>query len=585
MSIKPGKQSIPWSLGALVAVAGIVLLRLVIWKFFRDAGTMVKEDLSNLIVAVCQLALGAAFAALAMLKRVKLSATGFEWPLGILVVVSMVSLFYTLDFSVSIRVWLPLIGSMGMFYVLANTLTDIRRIKWFLYFILACALVTSVFGIQEFFYLCSRHPQAGDANIAEYNNSLYYILVNRRVTSFLGWPNSLAGYLLLILPFAGLSIMASGRIWLRCLLGVVFAVLVGCLLVTFSFLGWLNFLVAAVILSPLIIRRFVPRMDVRLKAALVVLCAVFIGLFIVVILRKNFSGSIVPRLEYYSQAWHLILERPFQGYGYGTFGFAARPMVESINAFTNYAHNVYLQWWVECGVLGLAGILGLIGVFIVAARRVLEHFREGAESVVALAVIWGLTAFFIDNFFSFTFTKPNIAVHGWAMLGVFAALYQQAQGGGKELPGGRFVPAFGFLICAGTFILSFVLCTGIFFFHFGVLALNRGNVDAAGQSFVTGSLIDRWSASYPLAAGDAAAGVFASSRKEAHLRLVEANYLEAARREPVLYNAQLMLSRVYLLRGDREKALSYAREARRLSPFEYDRDMARISRVSAPSAK
>lgn len=585
MSMKPKQQNIPWGLVLLIVTAGVVLLRLLVWKFFIGAGTMIKEDLSNLIVASCQLALGAGYGVLALRRRVSLAATGFEWPLGILLAVSAVSLCYTVDFSVSIRVWLALAGSIAMFYVLANTLTDIGRIRWFLLFILGCALVTSVYGIQEFFILSARPPQPGDAEIAESNNSLYYILVNRRVTSFLGWPNSLAGYLMLILPFAGLLIAALKSTWQRCVLGLVFATLVGCLLVTFSFLGWLGFLAAAALWLPLMVRRFMPRMDVRTRIFLAVLAAGFVGLFIVVILRKNFASSISPRLEYYRQAWQLIQARPWEGYGYGGFGFAARPMVVSMGAFTNYVHNVYLQWWVECGVLGLAGIAGLVGVFAVAARRVLEFFKEGESGFISLAVVWGLTAFFIDNISSFTFTKPNIAVHGWAMLGVFAALYRQSRRGAVVNHQGWRLPAAVTLVCTGALVLSLALCLGISCLQAGVQAINAGKVDEAGRLFVRGSLIDPWSASYPLAAGDAAAGLFSASHLESHLRLAETNYLEAVRREPVIYNGHLMLSRVYTVFGERDKVLSYAREARRLSPYEYDRDMERMTRYQNSAQK
>ncbi|MBF0386736.1 MAG: O-antigen ligase family protein [Candidatus Omnitrophica bacterium] len=577
--------SINWNLVFLVSVAVVVLFRLVVWKFFLGAGTMVKEDLSNLLVASVQLALGAAFAALAVDKRIKLLATGFEWPLGVLLVISLVSLCYTLDLSVSIRVWLPLAGSMAMFYILANTLDDIPRIKLFLYFILACAFVSSFYGIQEFFLLSARQPQAADLVTAEYNHSLYYILQNRRATSFLGWPNSLAGYLLLILPFAGLSIVTARSLWRRLTLGVVFAVLVGCLLVTFSFLGWFNFLLATAILLPFMIRRYVPRMNVWLKCSLIVLGAVFIGLFIIVIMRKNFAGSILPRLEYYSQAWRLIQERPWEGFGFGSFGLASRFMVDSVNSFTNYVHNVYLQWWVECGVLGLAGILALVGVFIKCARRVLWYFNDGEAGFIALAVVWGLTAFFIDNCCSFTFTKPNIAVHGWAILGVFAALYRQTFAGARQAPESRLVPVLGLLACAGAGIVAALICVGLFFFQAGSSAMDAGKSDEAGKAFVTGSLFDRWSACYPLAAGDVAAGVFSTTRKEYFLRLAETNYLEAVRREPSLYNGHLMLSRVYLVTGESEKALSYAREAIRLSPFEYNRDVARMTRAAQTPAK
>jgi len=359
------------------------------------------------------------------------------------------------------------------------------------------------------------------------------------------------------------------------LLGVIFAVLAGGLLVTFSFLGWLSLLCSTVIILPLVFKRLLPQMNTHLKAVAVVFVGILAISFLLVILRKDFAGSMQPRIEYYIQAWELLKAQPWVGYGYGAFGIAARPMVETVNGFTNYVHNSFLQWWVECGLLGLAGILSLIGVYITAARRILLHFKEGEGSFVAIAVVWGMSAFLVDNLFSFTFIKPNIAVHGWAMMAVFAALYRQTL---KPSAGalGIISAGVGFSLCIVSLLVTGVLMAALFFLHYGMTSFRNGDIDAAGRAFVSGSLIDRWSSAYPSAAGDAAIRVYQMSGRESHLRLAEENFLEAVRREPLQYGPHLVLSRIYTALGETDKALAYARESKRLSPYEYNRDMSLI---------
>ena len=112
----------------------------------------------------------------------------------------------------------------------------------------------------------------------------------------------------------------------------------------------------------------------------------------------------------------------------------------------------------------------------------------------------------------------------------------------------------------------------------GINAFRKGDIDGAGRAFVQGSRIDRWSGTYPLAAGEAATAVFRKSGQEHHLRLAEANYLEAIRREPRQYAPYFLLSRIYLALGQRDTAVTYAEEARRLSPYEYSRDMGILAR-------
>jgi|GEM_PF-2097646 len=572
MSIDHQQENSRWSIVFIIVAGMSVVLRLVIWKFFAGADTIVKEDLGNLIVAGSQLLAGIVYGALAITGRVKLRTTGFEWPLGLMAATSFVSIWYSCDFSMSIRVWIPLLGCISLFYILANTLTSVRRIRYFLYFLLGLALLTSFYGIQEYFYLTARQTQPGDSAIAQYNNSLYYILVNRRVTSFLGWPNSLAGYLGLILPFCGFSVLMVKPVWLKVILSLVFGALVSCLLVTFSFLGWLSFLLAGLILLPTMIKKLLPQMRPSLKITFFVLAGILLALFVVVIFHKNFLGSLQPRVEYYSQAWHLLMKNPWWGYGYGTFGIAARSMVETQTGLTNFVHNSYLQWWVECGITGFAGIISLVMMFVLLVRRVFNAFVEGEANLIAIAVVWGVTAFFVDNLFSFTFVKPNIAVHGWAVLAVFAALWMQARG--KRVETSSVIPAgAGVLVCLMSLAAATGLSIALFYYHNGAIAFRAGNLDGAGRAFVAGSMIDRWSSMYPAAAGDAAIRVYQASQKEYFLRMAEANYLEAVRREPLQYAPQLMLSRIYTAVGQGDSALLYGREARRLSPYEYSRDM------------
>lgn len=568
--VRPFSNTAAW--GLLFIGCGILLLRLVIWKFFRGADMMVKEDLSNMIVSLTQGAFTCWGLVWALRGRLSVKSTGLEWPILILGGISVASLFYTADFSISLRALLPFIASIGFFGVLTMVLDDERRLQFFLYFMLALALVTAAFGIQELFFLFSRST-AQDAVVEEANRSLYYILSRRRVTSFIGWPNSLAGYLLLTLPFAGAVIALVRPLFLRCLAGGCLLVLLGGFLATFSFLGWASLLIAGVCVAPEIYSRLAPHSGPRIKWVFYSLMFVFLALFAVVIARKDFLASMTPRLIYYQNAFALIGDHPVLGQGVGMFGIASRPLVQDMNGFTNYVHNTYLQWWVEGGILGLGGAVLFIVIFIVMARRIVQFYRQGPMGWTALAVVAGLGAFFIDNFFSFTFIKPNIAVHGWALLAVFVALYQRA----KDVPqvsGARL----GCLLWSSLGILvvnsacAVVILVGLLFYHAGFNAYRDNQIDKAGQMFAQGSLIDRWSFSYPASTGEAALRVYQVSHKDYHLRLAEVNYLEAVRREPLQYAPHFMLGRIYLALNEKDDARHHLREAQRLSPYEYSRD-------------
>lgn len=576
ISALPNMQVISWVEHAFLAgTMFLILFRLIVWKLFPGADVMVVEDLSNLMISSFQLALGAAFFFWSLTRHKAVFRTGFEWPSALLLSAASVTLLHTIDFSMTIRLWLALAGNLSMFYVLANVLRTDRRIKLFLFFILGCAALTASIGVYDYASLSARYPDPSAAAAAQYNRSLFYILTTHRATSLLGWPNSLAGYLFLIFPFALFSLWGyRGRRPLRTLLLFIVVVLILCLVLTFALLSWVSFLAAGFLLMPHFCQQFKVLRPDRVKDILRILSAILLAGFVLVAASKNLMGSMAPRLAYYSQAGHLIWQKVWTGYGYGTFGLASRPLVNDPDHLTNYVHNTYLQWWVECGVLGAAGAVVLLIVVVFMARKVLAYFSSRQEGWLALAVVWGLAAFMIDNFFSFTLAKPNISVHGWALMAVLAALYRRViSPSGDSGTGQTFFVWAGAVYLTSLLVLSLVLVAALLGFHHSVLAFRQGQFDTAGRLAVRSSLLDRWSAAYPLLAGNAAANVYSIGRQLKHVQLAEQNYLEAVRREPLKYNAHFMLGRVYLVLGERDKALRHTREAKRLSPVEFDLDM------------
>jgi hypothetical protein len=405
--------------------------------------------------------------------------------------------------------------------------------------------------------------------LAQERRDIQYIMMNRRVTSFIGWPNSLAGYLLLSFPFIGLGAFFSQgwKKWLFVAMGVLTAL---GLLFTFSFLGWTSFVLASLLMVPFMMTFLFRSLTPRMKTVMIATAIVLGLLFVVVIVRKNFTSAVAPRKVYYEHTLKLIAQKPFLGHGFGTYGQVSRPLVSGSEGITNYPHNTYLQWWLEAGLLGFAGVIWLLCVFVMLLRRVLARGLKEPEAWINVALGWGLTAFFIDNFFSFTFIKPNIAVHGWAFLALFTAFALSQEKKPKVQPKQAFYPTVQTVFLAVIMlVVSWGLCLGCWWYYKGSMAFRSKDLNTAGQAFVQGSLFDRWSAAYPVAAGNLAVQIFRSSGKEYHLRLAEVNFLEAVRREPLLYSNHFMLSDIYARLGDREASIKYARQAQELSPFEY----------------
>jgi tetratricopeptide (TPR) repeat protein len=215
--------------------------------------------------------------------------------------------------------------------------------------------------------------------------------------------------------------------------------------------------------------------------------------------------------------------------------------------------------------------------FVLAAWRVLSRgVTASSDAWIHASLCVGWAAFLMDNFFSFTFIKPNIAVHGWAALAAVVASVRfsdQDQGQPwKKFPLRLGVVGFVFFILLAWLLWASTLCIAFGFYQYGREQLNVGQLNKAGQAFVQGSLLDRVSPAYPSAAAETAIKAYQATGKEYFLRMAETNYLEAARRSPMSYQYPFLLNQIYARLGDNEAALRYARQAERLSPFEYQRD-------------
>jgi O-antigen ligase len=119
------------------------------------------------------------------------------------------------------------------------------------------------------------------------------------------------------------------------------------------------------------------------------------------------GGSVEERLEPGLYATQMLKEYPLTGSGGGTF-YAAFPKYRPgvISAYFTHAHNDYVQFATETGVIGL-GLLGLIvlSTFFVALRTLYER-RDPLCRGVAFGTTMGIIALMIHSWVDFNLQIP-----------------------------------------------------------------------------------------------------------------------------------------------------------------------------------
>lgn len=185
-------------------------------------------------------------------------------------------------------------------------------------------------------------------------------------------PNSLAGILVLALPLN----LALAVHWARqgarrqtIALGALIVVLLFGLVLTGSRGAWLALTsIGGVFAVGYFLRRMnARRMKLAAPALALAVCAMLLAATLALSASPEWfarvtgllgaSANDIPRLVLYAQVWRLIQDYIFTGSGLGTFPMVYSTYALQIHVYIlPHAHNVWLQIWMEQGLLGLVAL-------------------------------------------------------------------------------------------------------------------------------------------------------------------------------------------------------------------------------------
>jgi len=208
-----------------------------------------------------------------------------------------------------------------------------------------------------------------------------------RVFSTFMYPNSLAGYLILILP---LSI--SKRTWPITLLYLYALYLSG------SRGGFVSLI-------------FMFFLFLLMKAKRLAYLWSILSLVLLIHLLTPIPGSVKARFDYWKTSLVIIKEHPL-GVGLSEFGNAYVRYKPPLTEETKNAHNGFLQIGVEAGVFGLVSYLWLTFCFLQKGWRVAKERNDLRPYYL------GAFSFFIHSSLDFDLYIPGISLLSFLFLGL-----------------------------------------------------------------------------------------------------------------------------------------------------------------------
>jgi putative inorganic carbon (hco3(-)) transporter len=261
--------------------------------------------------------------------------------------------------------------------------------------ILTCGILISILALYQYFIGFSHLRNFINTQSITSPFVLDYLRQKRVFFPFVT-PGILAGYLIMVAP---LVLLYKNRIWL--------SIPLLCALFLTASLGAFISLFLAALFYVLLKRGFK-----KTRGILLLGLALFIPL---VFFMRIASGkghlsplfSVFMRISYWHDTLAIIKTHPFLGVGLGNFNLI----------YSRYAHNSFLQFWAEAGLLGITSLLWLIYAILKNSVGKLKNIADDKETLVLITC---LATFAFHNLCDFSFFLPEVSLIFWAIFGLLS---------------------------------------------------------------------------------------------------------------------------------------------------------------------
>jgi len=223
-----------------------------------------------------------------------------------------------------------------------------------------------------------------------------------RITSFLFHYNSLAGYLNLVIPFALGSLIVAKHLLARRLAFICATTATAALYFTGSRGGWIAYLCMVAVVCWYSVNR--KTAICRVATVLLIAGAMVIMLSLVGSDQRDINAGAVQteratsvdayivesRLALWQAAAQMFMQHPLLGIGFGNYRVHFQEYMSGID-YALDAHNIYLQFLAECGIVGFVCFMVVMISFFRAGARLVRELDEQFR-IIGLGVCGALMA-------------------------------------------------------------------------------------------------------------------------------------------------------------------------------------------------
>jgi len=341
----------------------------------------------------------------------------------------------TLDYGVWMVSHLVGIGA----YLWAVYLVLAHRPEWrnfYIGIVVAAAFFVVYSGLRQYFFGFEEMRQFARQQYEDgiqLGGVMNAKLDDDRVFATFASCNTLAGYLILLLPVAGYALWRAGdrfepqKVSRPLLAGVVVALLAAVLFLTRG----RGALLAAVLAAGGFAVTLPMRRAVRLGLLVLAMLAIVGGVVFARYLGRGF-GSVEERIDYLRTTAIMAAESPLAGEGWGGFFYRHMQLkTTKTDEAAHDPHNIVASFSTQAGVpAGLLVAFALCYPLAALGRRIYRREADG----MARAIFWGEVAFLLHALMDNDLLVPaNMALSGGLLLAALAPTVSASPAGRGKL--------------------------------------------------------------------------------------------------------------------------------------------------------
>jgi O-antigen ligase len=329
--------------------------------------------------------------------------------LFIFILVNMYTGITSITRTVSIKIALITTLFMLVFYIIYFFVNSSKKFYSMVFILATSAMFTGFYGLYQ------KYSGLMDAT---WLDKELFEGVALRVFSTFGNPNVYGEYILLILPIVFAMIFVSKKIVAKLYYLFISAILLFNLLLTLSRGCYLALALAFFVFICLINVRLISLFIIGLFAIMPLLSDIVISRIVSI---TNFSDSSTSfRLMIWQGTLRMLKDFWFVGLGQGEAAFnSVYPLYSFNTVFAPHAHNVYLQIFVEMGILGLIIFIGLITVFL---KTIISYKCKSLDDKFITAGFYAaFSGFLFQGLFDYVFYNYRIFLIFFIILGLSIA--------------------------------------------------------------------------------------------------------------------------------------------------------------------